>query len=208
MTNLHRALGDIRDIRRQVAYTTEFRGYGPLALSATAVLAAAAGVAQAYWVPDPSRQAVQYVALWLATAVVSASLIATQMLRRANRLHRGLADEMIRIAVTQFLPAGLAGAVLPFALLHAGREIFWLLPGLWQIVFSLGIFACCRSLPRLMVLAGGWFLLTGFTCLWLGDAHALAPMTMSGAYGVGMTLVTGIHHFSAKEASLNEDDAL
>jgi hypothetical protein len=45
MSDLNQALVDIRSIRRQVAITTEFRGYGPLTLSTTAVLAVLAGVA-------------------------------------------------------------------------------------------------------------------------------------------------------------------
>jgi hypothetical protein len=36
MSDLNQALVDIRSIRRQVAITTEFRGYGPLTLSTTA----------------------------------------------------------------------------------------------------------------------------------------------------------------------------
>src|SRR6185437_4339225 len=144
MTDLNRALVDIRSIRRQVAQTTEFRGYGPLTLSATAGLALLAGVVQFQWIPEPANSPVQYVALWLSTAVVCAALIASQMLARARRLHSGMADEMIRMAVAQFLPAAIAGAILPFVLLRVTHNVFWMLPGLWQIIFGLGVFASCR----------------------------------------------------------------
>jgi hypothetical protein len=116
-----------------------------------------------------------------------------------------MADEMIRMAVAQFLPAGVAGAILPFVLLRVTHNVFWMLPGLWQIIFGLGVFASCRCLPRPMRLVGGWFLLTGFACIALGDDRALAPATMSGAYGVGMTLVAALHYFSAKKASTDEE---
>ena len=201
MTDLNQALVDIRNIRRQVAQATEFRGYGPLTLSATAVLALLAGAAQSRWIPEPASQPVEYVALWLTTGVLCAALIATQMLTRARRLHSGMADEMIRMAVAQFLPAGIAGAILPFVLLHVTGSVFWMLPGMWQIVFSLGVFASCRSLPRPMLLVGVWFLLTGLGCIALGDARALAPVTMSGAYVIGMLLVAAIHYFSARKAT-------
>ncbi|HXS11756.1 MAG TPA: hypothetical protein VN734_03575 [Acidobacteriaceae bacterium] len=201
MTDLNQALVDIRNIRRQVAQATEFRGYGPLTLSATAVLALLAGAAQFRWIPEPASQPVEYVALWLTTGLLCAALIATQMLTRARRLHSGMADEMIRMAVAQFLPAGIAGAILPFVLLHVTGSVFWMLPGMWQIVFSLGVFASCRSLPRPMLLAGVWFLLTGLGCIGLGDARALAPVTMSGAYVIGMLLVAAIHYFSARKAT-------
>lgn len=208
MNDLNQALTDIRSIRRQVAETTEFRGYGPLTLSATAVFALLAGAAQSHWVPEPATHPSQYVALWLITAVLSAALIATQMLTRANRLHTGMANEMVGVAVTQFLPAGIVGAVLPFVFLQIPRSVFWMLPGLWQVVFSLGVFASCRCLPRPMLLAGVWFLFSGLTCIGLGDARALAPATMSGTYAVGMGLVAAIHYMSARKAFLNDQKEL
>ncbi len=208
MTDLNQALLDIRSIRRQVAQTTEFRGYGPATLFATAVLAALAGLAQARWLPRPAAHAPQFVALWLTVAVLSAALIATQMLTRANRLHSGMADEMIRMAVAQFLPAGIAGAILPFALLRAPQDAFYLLPGLWQVVFGLGVFASCRCLPRPMLLVGAWFLLTGFACIALGDSRALAPVTMGGGFSVGMALVAIIHYVSARKEPAHGDENL
>ena len=208
MTDLNQALVDIRSIRRQVAQATEFRGYGPLTLSATAVFALLAGAAQSRWVPEPATHPGQYVALWLATGMLCAALIVTQMLTRADRLHSGMADEMIRMAVAQFLPAAIVGVILPFVLLHVTTAVFWLLPGLWQIIFSLGVFASCRCLPRPMLLAGVWFLLTGFACMLLGGVRALAPASMSGAYAVGMTFVAAVHYFYAKKVSTDEDKEL
>ena len=187
MTELNRALVDIRNIRRQVAQTTEFRGYGPLTLATTAGIALIAGRAQALWLPQPASHPAQYVALWLTSAILSSALIATQMLMRANRLHSGMADAMVRIAVEQFLPAGLAGAFLPFVLLHATPGVFWMLPGLWQIIFSLGVFASCRGLA-------------------LGDARALAPAMIAVPFAVGMAAVAAVHLLSAQKASLGEDD--
>ncbi len=204
MTDLNRALVDIRSIRRQVAQTTEFRGYGPLTLSATALLALFAGAFQSRCLPDPQARPAQYVAIWFTTAICSAALIATQMLARAKRLHSGMEDEMVRVAVVQFLPAGIAGSILPFVLLHAGGGVFWMLPGLWQIIFSLGVFASCRSMPKPMYLVGAWFLITGFGCLVLGDARALAPATMSYPYAAGMACVAAVQCFSARKASLDE----
>jgi len=208
MTDLNQALVEIRSIRRQVAQTTEFRGYGPATLFSTATLAVIAGVVQAHWLPDPSTHTAQYVALWLGTGIFCAALIGSQMLARANRIHSSMADEMIRMAVTQFLPSAIVGVVLPFLLLRVTQNLFWILPGLWQIVFGLGVFACCRCLPRAMVLAGVWFLLTGMGCIALGDARALAPFTMSVAFCVGMVLVAAIHYFSAKRVSSDDDEEL
>jgi len=209
MADLNRALIDIRSIRRQVAQTTEFRGYGPATLFATAIMALLAGVTQACWLPEPAAHPVQYVAIWLTTGLFCAALITTQMLTRANRIHSGMADEMVRMAVSQFLPAAVAGAALPCVMLRVSVSAFWMLPGLWQIIFSLGVFASCRCLPRQMILVGVWFLLTGLASIGLGDARSLAPATMSGAFAIGMAIVGSIHYLSSRiysrRASIDED---
>ena len=73
------------------------------------------------------------------------------------------------------------------------------LPGLWQIIFSLGVFSSCRFLPRPVVAVGAWYLLTGLTCIALADSRALSPWAMGIAYGAGQLLVAGILLFTAKE---------
>ena len=53
MSDLNKALGDISSIRRQMARSTEFRGYGPATLCATGLIAVmAAGCAGACGLPD------------------------------------------------------------------------------------------------------------------------------------------------------------
>ena len=54
MNDLNRALGDINSIRRQMARSTEFRGYGPATLAATGLIAVLAAGAQALLLPDPA----------------------------------------------------------------------------------------------------------------------------------------------------------
>jgi hypothetical protein len=192
MSELHKALGDISNIRKQVALTTQFRGYGPATLAATGVLALLAAAAQSIWLPEPVDHMQAYLRIWLAVAVLGAALTGTQMYTRSRRIHSGLSDEMIRIAVEQFLPAAGAGFLITFVLVHYAWSSLWMLPGLWQVIFSLGIFASCRFLPRPMVAAGAWYLLTSLICLTLGDERALAPWTMGLAFGIGQLLVAGI----------------
>ena len=40
-----------------------------------------------------------------------------------------------------------------------------MLPGLWAILFGLGVFASRRVLPRGTVVVGAWYLLAGILCL-------------------------------------------
>jgi hypothetical protein len=199
MNDLHKALGDISSIRRQMARSTEFRGYGPATLAATGLFAIFAAGAQALWLPDPAKGISAYLATWISTAVVSAALIATQMFARTRRIHSGMADEMIRLAVEQFLPAAGAGALLTFVLVQFVPAAVWMLPGLWQVTFSLGVFSSCRFLPRPMLAAGAWYMLTGLACVALADARALSPWAMGIPYGAGQLLVAAVLLFTAPE---------
>jgi hypothetical protein len=193
MRDLNRALTDISVIRGQLARDTEFRGYGPVALAATGVLALIVAAAQGYWLPQPVAAQGNlhlYVWLWVATAAVSLLVIGTETIQRSRRAHGELAVPMLRSAVEQFLPAIIAGGLLTVALLRVAPQSLWMLPGLWQIVFSLGVFASCRFLPRPMFLVGIWYLACGLACLALvPEGQRLSPWVMGVPFGVGQLLV-------------------
>jgi hypothetical protein len=201
MRDLDKALADINEIRTQMARGTEFRGYGPATLAATGGLAVLAAVAQALWLRHPTGQIGLYIALWGATAVISVTLIGLDMILRSRRIHSGLAQEMIWAAVEQFLPAGVAGGLLTVVLVEYSPDDLWMLPGLWQIVFSLGVFACCRFLPRAIFAVGLWYLVAGLACLVFAQGgHAFSPWAMGAPYGLGQLLVAAIlHRYAAGE---------
>ncbi len=199
MNDLNKALVDISSMRRQMARSTEFRGYGPATLAGTAGFAVLAATAQSFWVRDPATQIETYLGIWIWTAAVSAALIGIQMHTRSRRIHSGLADEMIRTAVEQFLPSAIAGALLTIVLVRWVPHALWMVPGMWQIIFSLGVFSSCRFLPRPMIAAGAWYLLTGLACIAIGDTRALSPWAMGIPYGVGQLLVATILLLNSKD---------
>jgi hypothetical protein len=74
-----------------------------------------------------------------------------------------------------------------------------MLPGMWQLIFSLGVFSSCRFLPRPMIAAGLWYLLTGLVCIALADNRALSPLAMGIPYGAGQLLVAAILLLHSRE---------
>ncbi len=198
MRDLDKALADIFAIRSQIAAGTAFRGYGPAAIAATAGLALMTAVAQFLWLDDPNGQPVIFFAGWAATALVSAAIIGVEMRARSRRHHSGLADAMVHQAVEQFLPAGLAGALLAVVLWRFAPETLWMLPGLWQLLVSLGISASARSLPRSVMLGAAWYFVAGFVTLMLAsESHALSPWTMGLPFVIGQLLMAAILHFAS-----------
>ena len=199
MNELNRALGDISSIRRQMARSTEFRGYGPATLAATGLIACLAAAVQAVFVPDPVNHISTYLSVWIWTAVLSAALTGVQMYTRTRRMHSGMSQEMMHMAVEQFLPSAGAGLLITIVLVRYVPAALWMLPGIWQVIFSLGVFSSCRFLPRPMLAAGAWYLLTSLVCISLGGGRALSPWAMGIPYGAGQLLVAGVLLFSTHE---------
>jgi hypothetical protein len=193
MRDLERALADITAIRSQMARGTEFRGYGPVTIAATGVLTIAAAGAQAILLPNPTADIAGYLILWVAVALVSAILIGVEMVARTRRHHAGFADDMLSTAVEQFTPAAVAGGLLTVVLARSAPQSIWMLPGLWQIVFGLGVFASLRTLPRPMFAAGAWYLAAGLANLAFANAeNALSPWAMAVPYGIGQLYVAAV----------------
>jgi hypothetical protein len=201
MNELNRALGDISSIRRQMARSTEFRGYGPATLAVTGLIALLAAVVQAVLLRNPAVHISMYLSIWISTAGLSAALTGIQMYTRTRRIHSGMSQEMMHMAVEQFLPSVGAGLLMTLVLVRYVPSALWMIPGIWQVIFSLGVFSSCRFLPRPMLAAGAWYLLTGLVCISLGGNRALSPWAMGIPYGAGQLLVAAILLFSAHEAS-------
>jgi hypothetical protein len=200
MTDLDKALADIFAIRSQIAAGTAFRGYGPAAVAVTGGLALLTALMQSLWLDDSTAHPLQFFCSWAATAGVSATLIGIEMRARSRRHHSGLADAMILQAVERFLPAGAAGATFGMVLWLFAPETLWMLPGLWQVLVALGIFASVRSLPRTVAIAGAWYFVAGFTVLLLASqSHVLSPWTMGLPFVIGQLLLAALLHFASGE---------
>jgi hypothetical protein len=190
MTELRQALAEIRTIRTQVARGTQFRGYGPRSIAASGLLAFAVAAVQAHWFAASEHDFSEFLALWVATAALSVILSAWETVTRARRLHDGFAREMTHAAVEQFLPAIVAGILLTVVLVKATPQTTWMLPGLWELIFSLGIFASCRFLPRPMFAVGLWYLAAGLAAIAIASLHqSLSPWSMGIPFGIGQLLV-------------------
>ena len=200
MTDLTQALAEISEIRAQVARGTQFRGYGPASTAVSGTLALIVAGAQAVWMKDGGRDVLPFLAVWVATAAVSVALATFETIVRSRRVHSGFATEMIRSAVEQFLPAAIVGLLLTGVMLLAAPQELWMLPGLWALIFSLGVFASCRFLPRQMFAVGLWYLVCGLVCLMMASgSRVLWPWEMGIPFGVGQLLVAAVLRYGFEE---------
>ena len=200
MTNLDKALAEISAIRSQIARGTEFRGYGPASVAASGVLALLVATIQSYWPARLNHDFLSYSTVWIAAAAISLTLTGIETVLRARRVHTSFANEMIYHAAEQFLPALTAGLLLTVVMLRVAPHSAGLLPGLWQVIFSLGVFASCRFLPRQMFLVGMWYLAAGLISLAVGAGEgSLSPWVMGVPFGMGQLLVAAVLQFGYRE---------
>jgi hypothetical protein len=205
MRDLDRALADILAIRSQIAAGTAFRGYGPATIAVTGGLALATAILQFVWLDNPTIHPLSFFAGWTVCAIVSAGVIWVEMQARSRRHHSGLADAMIQQAVEQFLPAAAAGAMLAIMMGKFAPEALWMLPGLWQVLVSLGVFASARSLPRMVVFAGAWYFVAGFATLVVASqTHTLSPWTMGLPFMIGQLLLAAILYVASGEDDVED----
>jgi hypothetical protein len=200
VSDLHQALQQLSVIRTQVARDTQFRGYGPASIAASGLLALAVAAVQNHITHD-GRDFFPFLFVWAGTAAIAIGLTASETIGRARRVHYGLANEMILLAAEQFMPALVVGVLLTVVLVEAAPQQLWLLPGLWQLLFSLGVFASCRFLPRQTLAVGVWYLVAGLTCIVVQSAtKTFSPWTMGIPFGVGQLLVAAVLQFGFEKA--------
>lgn len=193
--DLHDALSQISEIRHQMARTELFRGYRAAPVAASGALAVLAAVAQQVWIPDPSRDLANYVTLWVGAAILSTLLSGLRIAARRRVDNSALSREVTRLALEQFAPCLLAGGLLTVVIARSRPEYLEMLPGLWQILFSLGVFASCRLLPRATWAVAAFYLATGLICLSLGSS-ALSPWAMGLPFGVGQLLAASVLYWN------------
>jgi len=191
---LRDALDQISEIRERMARGQVFRGYRSATTASTALIAVLASAAQARWIPKPARDVDLYLFLWCGAAIVSLLVVGIEMAVRAVRSGSALHRQMTMLAVDQFVPCLVAGAMVSYAIGKFAGDSVWLMPGLWAVLFSLGVFASKRFLPRGVGIVGGFYLLAGVICLAVGhkDERTLWPWTMAIVFGVGQLLAAGI----------------
>ncbi len=183
---LREALTQIAEIRRQMAKSDVFRGYRSAPVAVSGALALSAAIAQPYVVPDPTADIMAYLSLWIGMALLSVAAVAVEMGVRMYWTHDWAYLEPTRLAVEQFIPPMIAGILLTVVLVRNAPENIALLPGLWQILFSLGIFASARLLPRPIFAVAGLYLMTGIiVVIWAKGEFSLEPWCMGVPFAVG-----------------------
>jgi hypothetical protein len=197
---LREALTQISEIRRQVARTEVFRGYRAVPVAFSGLLALSVAAYQQMYLQDPASNQLLYLSTWVGAALLSMLATGIEMVLHYRRVRSHLWRETTWLAIEQFLPCVAAGGLVMFVVASYAAEALWMLPGLWAMFFSLGIFASYRLLPRPTFYVAIYYLCAGTLCLTLGKA-ALAPWVMGATFGLGQLFAAAILYWTLERTN-------
>jgi hypothetical protein len=157
----HRALEDLSFIRDTIARAgtvTSVPGWGGVGMGATALLAS--------WIASRQASGAEWIAVWMAEAVLALGLGGAAMVRKADAAKTPLFNRAGKLFVRAFVPPILAGAVLTAVFYRSG--LVQLLPGLWLLLYGTAVTTAGAHSARIVPLMGMSFMA-------LGVAAFLAP---------------------------------
>lgn len=198
---LDEALRQISDIRQHMARSELFRGYRAATVAFSGIAGLSAAALQARWVPSPELDLPRYLALWLGVAAASLIVAGTGVCRRAWRAGPGLTRQHALVAVEHFLPCVIVGGLLTLCIYRNAPHAAWMLPGLWSLIYGLGVFASYRLLPRPTFWVGAYYILCGLGCLsWGQGKNVLSPWQMGISFGGGQLLGAAVLYWTLERA--------
>lgn len=193
--SLSDALASIAHIRLQMARAEVFRGNRSVTTAATGAIAVALTIVQS--IAPPATNLI-YVMQWVAAASVSILIVGLDIFLRFRRSPSDLQRELSLRVIEQFVPCLMVGGLLTFVLARFAPTSIWLMPGLWAVLFGLGVFATRRMLPHGASVVGGWYLLSGLCGIVMAtqDRAAIPLLQMGASFGIGQFLAAGVLYWN------------
>jgi hypothetical protein len=176
---VHEALDTVNRIHEHLTRAEVYRGFRVPAVAAVALLGLGAAVAASLF------SAVPFVWYWSVVAMAGALIGFASALHAYLYREDEFARRRTRRVMAQFAPCILAGCAVTLALARMPDQIA-LLPGLWAVLFGLGIIACRPHLPPAIGLVGFGYVAAGAALLLCASPGTdPSPWSVGGVFGLG-----------------------
>ena len=182
--NINNAMEQLEEIHKHMMRAEVYRGYKALPVFISGIIAFITAFIQSLKIEILTGR--MFILGWVAAAAVIVSLIAVSMALdyKVNK-NKFETKKLLRV-LSQFSPSIIIGFLITLLFLKYRHESLELLPGLWAVLFSMGIFAMRPYLPRFVGYVGLFYLIAGCVLLFLVPVHAaLNPWPMGITFGFG-----------------------
>ncbi len=218
---IQKALDQISEIHGHLAKTDVYRGYRAVPVAFAGVVALVVAAVQTRLAGNGSP--LSFVLCWVGVALVGAVTSGGGILYSYIRQESEFARRRTRTAVGQLLPCLVAGAIITVPMTMGGSRSIAFLPGLWAMLFSLGIFASRPYLPRIMGWIALYYLVAGAVLLALGvesrtvsgwemdltfgfdESTSLSPWGMGLTFGVGQVLSGIVLYWNLEREDVSQE---
>ena len=154
-----------------------FRGFGPVSVACTGVLALCIGGAQAGFPEIFCADQFQFLQVWITVTVVASVFIIAHMCYRAKMLHGTQCGALLNRIFEQLVPPVCATLSLTWAFTQYAQSQINALPGIWLMMASLACFSMAVSLGSKMRFVGSWYLVCGTAVLVVGLKQPLVVLS-------------------------------
>jgi len=194
---LKTALNQLANIHAQLSKTQVYQGIRalPVALSGLSALLGAL-LQQVYFYP---QLATDFVLFWVILAVLNLMCMAAFIGYRHYQQGSHWEYHQMHEILMQFIPTLLVGGLITLIFYTQIPTALIYLPGLWSLVFALGIFSCRPYFPYRAYVPANYYLLVGSGLLWFSP-HFSQPQAwmMALSFGGGQLLVAFILYWDSQ----------
>lgn len=182
--NINNAMDQVDEIHKHLSRSEVFRGYRAMTAVTIAIVAILTALYQTY-IKKPENN-IDFIFQWIiiaaAMALLTAGSIAVEYIIKGSNFEK---KQTIRV-FSQFAPSLIIGFGITMLFIHYRIKALEVLPAIWAILFSMGIFAMRPFLPRFIGYVGLFYLLSGCMLIRMVPMHtSLTPMAMGFTFGVG-----------------------
>ena len=208
---LREALNNIAEIRAQIERTESFRGLRSLAVTASSMSVFIGAMVSHLLGVERGRAA--FATVWIGVASASLLGVVFEMWHRCQKSDSDIGRKLIwqahRSIAVQLAPSLMVGAVMTFVLLWKS-ETSWMLPGVWAMLYGLGLLNCRQHLPQFGKWVAGFYLVCGalalVCCLEMEALDVrLANGQMVGIFGIGQLVLASLVYWKLERQSGEED---
>jgi hypothetical protein len=202
MTRLNDALSHLADIHAQLAKTDVYRGLTARPVMLTGFVGILAACLQPRLIGD--GDAIGFVTYWLCTALACVLIGSSTAIYGYLFDHDALGRRRAQVVAGQLIPCLAAGAFLVLALLPVLDRCIGMLPGIWALLYALGLFSVRPFLPHATGWVAFYFLVAGTLLLnFLPLQTVPSPWSVAGVFAIGQFgLAWVLHRNSVRETNL------
>jgi hypothetical protein len=194
--NVRNAINQLEQIHDQLTRSEVYRGFRVPGVTAVGIVALVAALGQQYF--PGTVEGTGFVTYWVLIAGICGLIGTTTAVHLYSTREDAFARRRTRRVMAQFSPCLLGGAIMTIALCRAPEKVSFL-PGIWGIIFGLGIIAASPHLPSGIGMVGLGYVAAGCALL-----LRVSPNDNPSGWAVG--LVFGVGHLLTAFVLWREDE--